>query len=145
MEQQPKRQLIPTREHQEGDFGSHIAFVGNLGRDPEMTYSPNGLAVTKFSVAVWQGKGKESMWLNCTAFGELAEEAAEKLVRGGGKSKQVRVSGRLTCYKALDGRQIFGVNVNDIVIITREPVVVNVQVTEDDIQFSEQMNKEIPF
>jgi single-strand DNA-binding protein len=141
-----KKKLIPTREYHEGDFGNHIAFVGNLGRDPEMTYSPKGLAVAKFSVAVWQGKEKESMWLNCTCFGDLAEEAFEVLAKGGGKSKQVRVSGRLTCYKALDGQQKFSVSVNDIVIITREAVVVNTaEVTKEDKSWADKINDEVPF
>ncbi|TME66210.1 MAG: single-stranded DNA-binding protein, partial [Chloroflexi bacterium] len=29
-----------------------ITLIGNLGRDPEMNYTPNGVAVTKFSLAV---------------------------------------------------------------------------------------------
>ena len=29
-----------------------IMLIGNLGRDPEMSYTPNGIAVTKFSMAV---------------------------------------------------------------------------------------------
>ena len=29
-----------------------ITLIGNLGRDPEMSYTPNGIAVTKFSIAV---------------------------------------------------------------------------------------------
>ena len=29
-----------------------IMLIGNLGRDPEMNYTPNGIAVTKFSLAV---------------------------------------------------------------------------------------------
>ncbi len=29
-----------------------VILIGHLGKDPEMSYTPNGLAVTKFSIAV---------------------------------------------------------------------------------------------
>lgn len=66
---------------------NQVTFIGRLGKDPEMSYTPNGKAVTKFSIAVDQGKdqkGKElpAMWLNVTCWNELAERMNEYLHKG---------------------------------------------------------------
>lgn len=63
--------------------------IGNLGRDPEMRYTPSGTAVTQFSVAVnrntrdeageWK---KETEWFRIVLFREQAERAAEWLRKG---------------------------------------------------------------
>jgi single-strand DNA-binding protein len=72
--------------------------IGNLGRDPEMRYTPNGQAVTQFTVAVnrnfrgqdgnWQ---EETEWFRVVAWGPLAERTAENLRKG----RKVYVEGRL--------------------------------------------------
>jgi single-strand DNA-binding protein len=70
--------------------GTQITIVGNLGNDPEMRYTPTGLAVTSFSVGVanrrvkrgneWEDNG--STWYRVTAWRDLAENVAQSLVRG---------------------------------------------------------------
>ena len=72
--------------------------IGNLGRDPEMRYTPNGQAVTQFTVAVnrnfrgqdgeWQ---EETEWFRVVAWGQTGERAAEHLRKGG----KVYVEGRI--------------------------------------------------
>ena len=72
--------------------------IGNLGKDPEMRYTPSGQAVTQFSVAVnrnhkdaqgeWQ---EETEWFRVVAWGPLAERTAENLRKG----RKVYVEGRL--------------------------------------------------
>lgn len=72
--------------------------IGNLGRDPEMRYTPSGQAVTQFTVAVgrnfkdrdgnWQ---EETEWFRCVVWGPLAERSAEYLKKG----NKVYVEGRL--------------------------------------------------
>jgi len=72
--------------------------IGNLGRDPEMRYTPNGQAVTQFTVAVnrnfrgpdgnWQ---EETEWFRVVAWGPLAERTAENLRKG----RKVYVEGRI--------------------------------------------------
>ena len=64
-------------------------FIGNLGRDPEMRYTPTGKQVVDFSVAVnrnykdgngeWQ---QSTEWVNAVVFGDSAERAAEQLRKG---------------------------------------------------------------
>lgn len=72
--------------------------IGNLGRDPEMRYTPNGQAVTQFTVAVnrnfrgqdgeWQ---EETEWFRVVAWGATGERAAENLRKG----NKVYVEGRI--------------------------------------------------
>lgn len=75
-------------------------FIGRLGRDPETRYMASGDAVCNFSLAVgWKSKDKEGTeWVRCTAFGKLAEIAAQYLHKG----KQCYVSGRMTTRKWTD-------------------------------------------
>jgi single-strand DNA-binding protein len=72
--------------------------IGNLGRDPEMRYTPGGKAVTEFSVAVnrkWTSQdgnpGEETTWFRVTCWGKLAETTNQYLTKG----RQVMVSGRV--------------------------------------------------
>ncbi|RME86045.1 MAG: single-stranded DNA-binding protein [Caldilineae bacterium] len=63
--------------------------VGNLGRDPEMRYTPSGVPVTSFSVAVnrrWTGQDgqpqEKTTWFRVTAWRRLAELCNEYLRKG---------------------------------------------------------------
>jgi single-strand DNA-binding protein len=66
-----------------------ITLVGNLGRDPEMRYTPSGVPVTSFSVATskryqsqdgqWQDK---TVWFRATAWRKTAEVASQYLTKG---------------------------------------------------------------
>jgi single-strand DNA-binding protein len=72
--------------------------IGNLGRDPEMRYTPGGQAVTQFSVATnrnfrdqqgeWQS---ETEWFRVVVWGDRGERAAEYLRKG----HKVYVEGRI--------------------------------------------------
>ena len=72
--------------------------IGNLGRDPEMRYTPSGQAVTQFTVATnrrWrdqQGEWQEETeWFRVVVWREQAERAAENLRKG----HKVYVEGRI--------------------------------------------------
>ena len=73
--------------------------VGNLGRDPEVSYTPSGTAVAKFSIATsekWKDKNTGEMqerteWHRITAFGRLGEICGEYLSKG----RQVYIEGRI--------------------------------------------------
>ena len=84
--------------------------IGNLGRDPEMRYTPNGQAVTQFTVAVNRnykdstGEWKEETeWFRVVAWGPLAERTAEYLRKG----RKVYVEGRLQTrsWEGQDGQK----------------------------------------
>ena len=72
--------------------------IGYLGRDPEMQYTPNGNAVTEFSVATsrtWTTDAGErrddTEWFNVKCWGRLAETCSQYLSKG----RQVYVEGRM--------------------------------------------------
>jgi len=75
-------------------------FIGRLGKDPDTRFSPDGTAVSNFSLAVgWKTKEKEGVeWVRVVAFGKLGQICADYLTKG----KQVYVSGRMTTRKWTD-------------------------------------------
>jgi len=87
-----------------------IIVVGNLGRDPEMRFTPTGQPVTSFSVATsrqYTGnngeKVKETLWFRITIWGKQAESCNQYLKKG----SKVLVEGRLTGDPATGGPRIW--------------------------------------
>jgi single-strand DNA-binding protein len=78
---------------------NQVVIVGNLTRDPELRYTPNGAALVKFGVAVsrrvrddsGQWKDADTSFFDVTAWRSLAENVAESLTQG----SRVVVVGRL--------------------------------------------------
>jgi single-strand DNA-binding protein len=82
-----------------------IIIAGNLGRDPEMRYTPDGKAVTSFSVATsrrYKDKN-ETTWFRCTVWGNQAETASQYLHQG----SKVLVEGRLTPDQTSGSPRVF--------------------------------------
>jgi single-strand DNA-binding protein len=83
-----------------------VILVGNLGRDPETRYMPDGAAITNVSVATsyqWTDKAsgekkEETEWHRVVFRGRLAEIAGEYLKKG----SQIYVEGRLRTRKWQD-------------------------------------------
>ena len=83
-----------------------VIVVGNLGRDPETRYMPDGAAITNVSIATsfqWTDKAsgekkEETEWHRVVFRGKLAEVAGEYLKKG----SQVYVEGRLRTRKWQD-------------------------------------------
>ena len=75
-------------------------FIGRLGKDPEIRFAPSGDAVANFSIAVgWKTKEKEGAeWVNCVAYGKLAEIIRDYLAKG----SQVFISGKFRTEKWQD-------------------------------------------
>jgi len=87
-----------------------ITIVGNLGRDPEMRYTPNGQAVTNFSVATNRQytassgeRVKETVWFRVAAWGRQAETCNQYLRSG----SRVLIEGRLTPDRESGGPRIW--------------------------------------
>jgi single-strand DNA-binding protein len=79
--------------------GNNVTLVGNVTREPELRFTPSGLATTTFGLAVnrrWQNRQTQE-WEEATSFfdivcwREMAENAAESLARGA----RIIVTGRL--------------------------------------------------
>src|SRR5205809_6687511 len=85
---------------------SRVILGGNVGRDPETRYSPEGGAITNISVATtdtWKDKAsgqktEETEWHRVVFFSRLAEIAGEYLKKG----SQVYIEGRLRRRKWQD-------------------------------------------
>jgi single-strand DNA-binding protein len=82
-----------------------VILIGNLGRDPETRYLPDGGAITNISIATtesWKDKSGEKQekteWHRIAFFGKLAEIAGEYLKKGA----KVYIEGRLQTRKWQD-------------------------------------------
>ena len=85
-----------------------VMLMGNLTRDPQLSYTPNQTAVVDFGLAVnrkWKGQDgsqrEETCFVDCTSFGRQAETINKYLSKG----RPVFVEGRLTydSWTAQDG------------------------------------------
>ncbi len=107
---------------------NRVMLIGNLGRDPEMRYTPSGKPVTSFSLAVsrnWVSadgeRHDETEWFNVVAWGNLAEICNQHLSKG----QKVYVEGRLQTrsWEDENGQKHFRTEVvaNEMVILTGRP------------------------
>jgi single-strand DNA-binding protein len=81
-----------------GSGVNKVILVGNLGRDPEVRYTPGGQAVANFTIATneaWTGKDGQKQerteWHRIVVWGKTAENCGEYLSKG----RQVYIEGRL--------------------------------------------------
>lgn len=87
-----------------------IIIVGNLGRDPEMRYTPSGQAVTNLNVATNRqyttsdgNPVKETIWFRISTWGKTAETCNQYLKKG----SKVLVEGRLNPDPATGNPRVF--------------------------------------
>ncbi|GFZ78515.1 single-stranded DNA-binding protein 1 [Compostibacillus humi] len=89
---------------------NRVVLVGRLTRDPELRYTPNGVAVANFTIAVnrpftnQQGK-READFINCVVWRRQAENLANFMKKG----NMIGVDGRIQTrtYEAQDGRTVY--------------------------------------
>lgn len=102
-----------------------IMLIGNLGRDPEMRFTPSGTPVTDFSLAVNRRRRSsegemtdETEWFRIVCWNRLAEITDQYLSKG----TQIYVEGRLQTrrYTGNDGTERTSVDViaNELIILT---------------------------
>jgi single-strand DNA-binding protein len=87
-----------------------VILTGNLGRDPEMRYTPSGSAVTNFSIAINDDytnnngeRVKRTIWVRVSAWGKSAESCNQYLKKG----SKVLVEGRLIADQATGGPRMW--------------------------------------
>ena len=73
----------------------NIVANGNLGRDPEMRYTPQGKSVTDFSIALNDRRSDDPLWVDVTCWDRLAETTNNHLNRG----RSVLVDGRPSAHR----------------------------------------------
>ncbi len=87
-----------------------VILVGNLGKDPEVRFTPSGRAVARFTLATtesWMdqesGRQERTDWHNIVVWGKQAESCGQYLAKG----RQVYVEGRITSrsYDDKDGNK----------------------------------------
>jgi len=102
-----------------------VMIIGQLGRDPEMRYTPSGRPVTSFSVSTtrsWTSsdgdRREETEWFNVVAWGNLAEICKQYLHRG----QPVYVEGRLQTrgWEDQEGKKHFRTELvaNEVIILS---------------------------
>lgn len=103
-----------------------VQIIGNLGRDPEMRYTPNGKPVTSFTVAVLRSwlkpegeRVEKTEWFNVVAWERLAEICNQYLTKG----SAVYVEGRLETrsWEAENGQKHFRTEIiaNEVIILDK--------------------------
>jgi single-strand DNA-binding protein len=88
-----------------------LIIVGNLGRDPEMRYMPDGTAVSSFSMATnrsWTDRSSgqqvdETTWFRVSVWGRQAEAVNQYLTKG----RRVLVEGRLVPDRQTGGPRLW--------------------------------------
>lgn len=89
---------------------NRVVLVGRLTRDPELRYTPSGVAVANFTLAVnrnftnQQGE-READFINCVVWRRPAENVANYLKKGSLAGVDGRIQTRN--YEAQDGRRVY--------------------------------------
>jgi single-strand DNA-binding protein len=122
-----------------------VMIIGNLGRDPEMRYTPSGRPVTTFSVAANRQytnaegeKQTETEWFNVVAWGKLAEICNQYLAKG----RQVYIEGRLQTRQWEDAQ---GTRHTSVEIVANEMIMLGSRPSEDETESEAPEEDEFPF
>jgi len=103
-------------------------FIGNIGKDPEVRFTPAGMQVTSISIGVnesWKDKQgvkqERTEWINCTAFDKLAKVIGDYLKKGA----KVCVEGKMKTdkYQAKDGTDRYSTKIiiSDLLMLDSRP------------------------
>jgi len=91
-----------------------VNLIGRLTKDPELRYSPSGVAICKFTVAVNrdftnQSGEREADFITCTAFKKTAENLSNYQTKG----SRIGVVGRIQTgsFEGQDGKRVFTTDV----------------------------------
>ena len=127
-----------------------VMLIGNLGRDPEMRYTPSGRPVTTFTIATsrsWNTadgeKHAETEWFNIVTWGNLAEICKQYLTKG----QLVYIEGRLQTRRWENKEGIKNISVE---IIANEMMILGDrrdinQNQESDTSEEDSLEEEYPF
>jgi single-strand DNA-binding protein len=69
---------------------SFVKVTGNIGRDPEVRHFESGKKICQFSIALYQGKNKQSAWMDVECWGAIADAAAQLA-----KGNRITVTGQI--------------------------------------------------
>jgi single-strand DNA-binding protein len=109
---------------------NQVTLMGNLTRDPELRQTPNGATVSSFSLALNRSYKVDEEWkeatdyIDCVAWGKLAEQIQEHLTKG----SKALISGRLQSRSWEQD----GVKRNKVEVLALDVTFVDSVVKEDD-------------
>jgi single-strand DNA-binding protein len=119
-----------------------VMLIGNLGRDPEMRYTPSGKPVTSFTMGVtytWhdaEGERREQTeWFNIIAWSGLAEVCNQFLRKG----QKVYIEGRLQTRRWQDNA---GVERSATEVVAREMIMLDDSRSASGVAYVEQAASE---
>lgn len=94
---------------------NRVILIGRLTRDPDVRYSQSGMSIARYTVAVDRYKDETADFIQCIAFGKIAEAAEKYLSKG----KRVAVAGRIQTgsYTNKDGYKVY---TTDVVVENQE-------------------------
>jgi len=126
--------------------------IGNVGKDAEIRFTPNGDAVAQFSFALTSGYGDKAIttWLNCNVWGKRAETLAPMLLKG----TRIGITGELTNrpYQDKSGNEKYSleVRISDVYFAwlgkkDGESVSVQPKTSKTDEQEIKDFEDDIPF
>ena len=124
---------------------NRVMVIGNLGRDPEMRYTPEGQAVTSFSLAAtrtWtsadSGRHDATEWFNVVSWGSLAEICNQDLAKG----RRVYVEGELRTrgWEQPDGKKHFRTE-----LVANEMIMLGPRITNRVTEREPESDDETPF
>jgi single-strand DNA-binding protein len=130
-----------------------VMLIGNVGKDPEMRFTPNGNPVTSFTLAtnrmvqVPEGEPKkETEWHNIVTWGKLAEQCNQFLAKG----RRVFVEGRIQTrsWENQEGQKRSKVEIvaNRVMFLDRSPGTATLPAEGEDIPEGDQISPEdVPF
>lgn len=133
---------------------NRVMLIGNLTRDPELRYTPAGMAVVSFGLAtnrVWvtkQGEKKEdAQFHRIVAWNKLAELCSQLLAKG----RRIYVEGRIQYREITDAagvkKQISEIVIDDMIVLDNKGVGTTehqVEVAETEIPMTEGTNHDVP-
>ena len=123
---------------------SILVVCGNIGREPDLRFNNDGLAILKFSVAGESGykDKKTTTWWNCVLFGKQAENMAKHLTKG----SKVLVTGEpsVRAYTNKDGAEKWAAEcvAKDVSFVGGKPAA---QAEPEQAQTEAEDSSEIPF
>lgn len=125
---------------------NNVILMGRLTRDPELQYSNNGTAFSKFSIAVPRDfKREEVDFINCLAFGKTAETIAEYLKKG----KRIALQGRIQTgsYNNKEGQRVntFEVVVDKFEFVDSAKSEENNKNVRSNVRSEEELEDDFPF
>ena len=131
---------------------NRVTLIGNLGKDPDLRYTPAGQPVTKFPIATserWKDKDgqfqQRTDWHNIVAWGRQAEVCKEYLKKGSPVYVEGRIQNRSYDDKDGNRKYITEIIANRIQMLGKKGEEASVEEVASESEIQETEGDDIPF